>query len=60
MKEAINQMAKSERAVELKRVVENILNDEIAKSEEWDKNLVINVLEAYKKKIVRDQIVMRE
>lgn len=57
VKEAINQMAKSERAVELKRVVENILNDEIAKSEEWDKNLVINVLEAYKKKIVRDQIV---
>ncbi len=57
--DAINQMAKSERATELKRVCASILEDEIAKTEEWDKELVASVLEAYKKKIVREQIIQK-
>lgn len=59
VKEAINQMAKSERAVELKRIVKMILEDEIAKSEGWDEELVATVLDAYKRKIVRDQIIQK-
>jgi polyribonucleotide nucleotidyltransferase len=55
--EAINQMAKSERATELKRIVSSIMEDDIAQSEGWDKELVSTVLDAYKKKIVRDQII---
>ena len=57
--EAINQMAKSERATELKRIVASILDDDIAKSEGWDKELIATVLDAYKKKIVRDQIIQK-
>jgi polyribonucleotide nucleotidyltransferase len=57
--EAINQMAKSERATELKRIVKSIMEDEIAQTEGWDKELVSTVLDAYKKKIVRDQIIQK-
>jgi len=57
--EAINQMARSERATELKRIVKSIMEDEIAQSEGWDKELVSTVLDAYKKKIVRDQIIQK-
>lgn len=55
--QAINHMAKSERAVELEKVAKAILKDEIAINEKWDKELVKSVLEAYKRKIVREQIV---
>ena len=57
VKFAINQMAKSERATELKKIVQTILSDETAIKEEWDKELVMTVLEAYKKKVVREQII---
>ena len=57
--EAINQMAKSERATELKRIAQSIMEDEIAQSEGWDKELVSAVLDAYKKKMVRDQIIKK-
>lgn len=57
--EAINQMAKSERATELKKILNAILSDETAKEEGWGKELVMSVLEAYKKKVVREQIVQK-
>lgn len=55
--QAINQMAKSERASELGRIVTKILNDEVAKVEGWSKELVDSVMQAYKKKIVRSMII---
>ncbi len=57
VKKAINKMAKSERAVELENIVKSILTDEVAIKEEWDKELIMTVLEAYKRKIVREQII---
>ncbi len=55
--QAINQMAKSERASELGRIVTKILNDEVAKVEGWSKELVDSVMQSYKKKIVRSMII---
>ncbi len=55
--QAINQMAKSERASELSRIVTKILNDEVAKLEGWSKDLVDSVMQSYKKKIVRSMII---
>ncbi|NCD13020.1 MAG: polyribonucleotide nucleotidyltransferase [Epsilonproteobacteria bacterium] len=54
---AINQMAKSERANELSKIVETILKDDVAIVEAWDKNLVDSIVNAYKKKIVREMII---
>lgn len=54
---AINQMAKSERASELSKIVEKIMKDEVAVLENWSKELVDSVLGAYKKKIVREMII---
>jgi len=54
---AINQMAKSERASELSRIVTKILNDEVASLEGWSKELVNSVIQGYKKKIVREMII---
>ena len=55
--QAINQMAKSERASELGRIVTKILNDDVAKLEGWSKELVDSVMQSYKKKIVRSMII---
>lgn len=57
VKNAINQMAKSERASELTKIAKQILNDEEAIKEGWDEKLITNVLGKYKKKIVREQII---
>ncbi|MCI6988848.1 MAG: polyribonucleotide nucleotidyltransferase [Campylobacter sp.] len=57
VKFAINQMAKSERATELNKISKQILEDDIAKSEEWQKEVVDNVLAKYKRKIIREQII---
>ena len=54
---AINQMAKSERASELGKIVTKILSDEVAVLEGWSKDLVDSVVNAYKKKIVREMII---
>ncbi|MFV0481208.1 MAG: polyribonucleotide nucleotidyltransferase [Campylobacteraceae bacterium] len=54
---ALSQMAKSERAVELKKVLEKIMNDSVTVSKEWDKNVVKSVLESYKHNAVRAMIV---
>ena len=54
---ALNNMAKSERAGELEKIVDKILEDDTAKQEEWDREIVSKVLSAYKRKIVREMIV---
>jgi len=56
---AIAKMAKSERANELSKLVTQILNDDIATTEGWSKELIDSVLGAYKKKIVREMIVQK-
>ncbi len=57
VKYAISQMAKSERASELNDIVKRVLNDDIAKEEEWDEDVVKNVINDYKRDIVRKMIV---
>ncbi|ECQ5485139.1 polyribonucleotide nucleotidyltransferase [Campylobacter jejuni] len=55
IKEAINQMAKSERASELNKIAKEILNLEIAK--EWSEESVLNTLAKVKRKLIREQIL---
>ena len=57
VKNAINQMAKSERASELSKIAKQISSDEVAQKEGWDEAVITNVLGKYKKKIVREQII---
>ena len=57
VKNAINQMAKSERASELGKIAKQISSDEVAQKEGWDEAVISNVLGKYKKKIVREQII---
>lgn len=57
VKNAINQMAKSERASELVKIANQIALSDTAISEGWDKDLILNILGKYKKKIVRGQII---
>lgn len=57
VKNAINQMAKSERASELVKIANQIALSDTAISEGWDKELILNILGKYKKKIVREQII---
>lgn len=53
--QAINQMAKSERASELNKIAEKILNFESATK--WDEESILNALAKVKHKIVRSQIL---
>ncbi|EJP75758.1 MULTISPECIES: polyribonucleotide nucleotidyltransferase [Campylobacter] len=57
VKNAINQMAKSERASELGKIAKQIASDEVAQKEGWEEGVISNVLGKYKKKIVREQII---
>ncbi|MGP1485343.1 MAG: polyribonucleotide nucleotidyltransferase [Campylobacter sp.] len=57
VKNAINQMAKSERASELGKIAKCILADDEAIKEGWDEAVITSVLGKYKKKIVREQII---
>ncbi|MDR0666893.1 MAG: polyribonucleotide nucleotidyltransferase [Campylobacteraceae bacterium] len=54
---ALTHMAKSERASELKKVLELIMKDETVVSVNWDKESVKAALEAFKHNIVREMIV---
>lgn len=56
-KTAINKMAKSERASELNLLVDEILQTDQAKQNEWEKATVENTLGKFKRKLVREQIV---
>lgn len=55
IKEAIKQMAKSERASELNKIAKEISNLEIAK--EWSEESVLNTLAKVKRKLIREQIL---
>lgn len=55
IKEAINQMAKSERASELNKIAKEILNLEIIK--DWSEESVLNTLAKVKRKLIREQIL---
>ncbi|WP_458701124.1 polyribonucleotide nucleotidyltransferase [Sulfurospirillum sp. 1307] len=57
VKNAVSQMAKSERATELNTIIKTIMSDEIAIKEEWSEDLVSAVVNEYKKKIVREMII---
>ena len=57
VKNAINQMAKSERASELNKIAKQILSDEVAQKEGWNEAVIANALAKFKKKIVREQII---
>ena len=57
VKNAINQLAKSERASELGKIAKQIASDEVAQKEGWEEGVISNVLGKYKKKIVREQII---
>ncbi|MDR1285021.1 MAG: polyribonucleotide nucleotidyltransferase [Campylobacteraceae bacterium] len=54
---ALAQMAKSERALELKKVLETIIQDDVVSAKEWDKSAVKNALETFKHNVVREMIV---
>ncbi|MFK0475479.1 polyribonucleotide nucleotidyltransferase [Campylobacter jejuni] len=55
IKEAINQMAKSERASEINKIAKEILNLEITK--DWSEESVLNTLAKVKRKLIREQIL---
>lgn len=55
IKEAINQMAKSERASELNKIAKEILNLKMAK--DWSEESVLNTLAKVKRKLIREQIL---
>ncbi len=57
VKDAISQMAKSERATGLKAIAKTIMSDEVAIKEEWDEDVVKNAINEYKRGIVRKMIV---
>ena len=54
---AINHMAKSERAEMLKEIVKKIVDDDIAKEQEWNEDDILFAVEQYKRKIVREMIL---
>ena len=55
VKDAINQMAKSERASELNKIAKEILSLEVAK--EWSEDSILHSLNKLKRQIVRSQII---
>ena len=57
VKAAINQMAKSERATELNKIVDQILTTEVAAQNEWSKEVISSVIGKYKRGIIRTQII---
>lgn len=55
IKNAINQMAKSERASELDKISQKILN--FHSNEGWNQEEILNILFLIKRKIIREQII---
>jgi len=58
VKDAITQMAKSERAVHLQKIAKEIEALEISQEKEWDIELIEKTLDKYKRKIVREMILI--
>ena len=57
VKDAITQMAKSERASELNKIAKKISNLELAEQNEWDEESIVNALNRVKRQIVRSLII---
>jgi len=57
LKDAVNQMAKSERAGALEKVAKTILLDKTAIEENWEYGAILAMVNVYKKGIVRAQIL---
>jgi polyribonucleotide nucleotidyltransferase len=57
VKDAITQMAKSERAVHLQRIAEEIVKLDISVEKEWNKELIEKTLDKYKRTIIRAMIL---
>ncbi len=57
IKSAVTAMAKSERNELLKEVAKKIAEDEVAKEQGWEYDLIYKVVEKYKRKIVREMIL---
>ncbi len=55
--DAINQMAKSERATHLKKIAEKIAQDDIAREEGWDEDVIMKMVDRYKRDVVRKMIL---
>ncbi len=54
---AVNEMAKSERASGLNKIAKTILCDQTAIKEGWNSELISNMVDKYKKKVVRSMIL---
>ncbi len=57
IKEAISYMAVSERSNRLKKITETILEDKVAIEKEWSFDLVYEMINRYKKRVVREMIL---
>jgi polyribonucleotide nucleotidyltransferase len=57
IKDAINQMAKSERAGALEKIAKKILLDELAIKENWEYSIIYAMVNLYKKRLVRAMIL---
>lgn len=57
VREAITQMAKSERASELNKIAKEIFALDIATQKEWSEDAIINALHKVKRQIVRSLII---
>ena len=55
--DAINQMAKSERATELNKIAKKIAEDDIAEKEGWDLDIITKMVNLYKRNVVREMIL---
>ncbi len=57
IKAAVTAMAKSERNEQLKEIAKQIAQDDVAKEQGWDEEIIYKVVEKYKRKIVRSMIL---
>lgn len=55
--DAVNQMAKSERAGALEGIAKTILLDEVSITENWEYSTILNMVDSYKKGVVRAMIL---
>jgi len=54
---AINAMAKSERAQNLEEIAKKIASDNVAIEQQWEEETILKVVDKYKRKIVREMIL---
>ncbi len=57
VQDALGNMAKSERAGELSKIVKKIMSDDVAIKEEWSEEVVSKTLSLFKREVVRKMIV---